>query len=141
MSFGKEFKVNNQTYLIEIFESNINVAKKIKENDYSSIFEGDYSSLFWNEDLIRLEALEYDRKLYAIVDACLNKHSVINSLALYQQYICSLLESGHTKKEILLSSSDEVVVYENYFPLDDKRIRFEKITTSIIDGYNEEKKL
>ena len=135
MSYGKEFKIDNQIYLLEIFEKHVYIAKKNGEDDYSSIFEGNYTSFFWDEELVELNRLDYDDYLYTIIIYCLNWQNIINRGALYQAYIHKLIEDGHTKEEILSNDSDEILIYAMYFPLDYKAAKFKTTTSSIVDGY------
>lgn len=135
MSYGKEFKIDGQVYLLEIFEKHVYVAKKNDDENYSKIYEGDYTSLFWDEELKQFKKLKHEVSLYAITVKCLNRHGIINSEALYQKFIYEMLEHEHSKEEILNSDSDEVLVYELHFPLDYKRENFQSFTSAIIDGY------
>jgi len=139
MSYGKNITMNNSVYLIEKFEENVYVAHKNSDDSYTKIFEGSYTELFWgieiSDDLRVLKSLPYDDMLYAILLYCLDSKGIINRSALYQKYIFSLLKDGHTKEDILSSSSDEVIIYENYYPLDVKREDFEMVTSLMIDSY------
>jgi len=135
MSYGKEFKIDGQVYLLEIFEKHVYIAKKNGEDDYSSIFEGDNASFFWDDELIQLGKLDYEDSLYAMLIKCLNWKGITNSKALYQKFLYGLLEDKYYKEDILASSSDELLVYLMYFPLDYKGKKFKTVSTSLIDGF------
>jgi len=134
MSYGKELKIDNIDYLIEIFDKNIYVAKKNGEDDYTPIYEGDYELFFSADELTKLTRLNYEDSLDVICMYCIEKHGIVNYRSLYTDYIHKLMKMGSTKEEILSSSSDECYIYDIYFPLDSQRSDFEKITSSIIDN-------
>jgi hypothetical protein len=134
MSYGQEFKIDGDIYLIEKSDAHIYVAKKIKEG-YNQIFQGDYSSVFWREEMLELNKLDYDAALYAMLLKTLDYKGLVDCMASYQKYLYGMLESGHAKEEILESASDERFIYALYFPLDTGFSRFKELSTSIIDGW------
>ena len=131
--YGEEFKVDGNVYLIEKNDNHVFVSQKEDDESYTSIFEGDYTSCFWDEELEQLKKLDYETGLYAILCKCLDWTGRINSLASYQRYLFRMLEDGHTKREILSSDSDEILVYATYFPLDIETLEFKKLSSSIIE--------
>ncbi len=139
MSHERNMKIDNVDYLMEKNDEHVHIAKKNSEDGNTLIFEGSYTAFFWGEeisdDLKVIKTLSEDDALYTILLYCLDFKMIINREAHYQEYLFSLLKDGHTKEEILSSSSDEVTIYENYYPLDIERENFKKVTSSMVDGY------
>lgn len=130
MSYGKFFEVDKQNYLLEISDEYVYIAKQIKEDDFTQIYEGNYKDIFWEQELEELEKLNYEEQLYAILIYCLNG-KYINRVELYQKYIYEMMES-HTKEEILSNSNNELSIYKAYYPLDSKGENFKRVTESLI---------
>ena len=133
MSYGIEYNINKEDYLMEIFENHIYIARKENEN-YISLYEGDYESAFSKEELSQLNKLDYDNMLYVILHKWLDRVGETDSYDSYKKYILDMLNGDMTKEDILSSSSDEAIIYDDYFPLDINREKFEGVTRSIINN-------
>lgn len=134
MSYGKEFKINNQTFLIEKNDNYYYIAKKIDTDNYKGLCEGELEDILCSFDVEKiLKVKEYDSRLYCVLITFLNDKSVINSYLDYKKYIREMILSGMSKEDILSSSSDERVIYNSCFPLDEDFNEFDSVTKSILN--------
>lgn len=134
MSYGKEFKLNNQNFLIEKNDNYYYIAKKIDTDNYKGLCEGELEDILCSFDVEKISRIsDYDTRLYSVLITVLNDKGVINSYLDYKTYIREMILSGMSKEDILSSSSDERIIYNRCFPLDEDSIEFETVTKNILD--------
>ena len=141
MSYGKEFTINNQTFLIEKNDNYYYIAKKIDTDNYQSLCEGELEDILCSFDVEKiLKISDYDSSLYSVLITFLNDKGFINSYLNYKKQIREMILSGISKEDILSSSSDARNIYRSCFPLDVDLLElnldlfeFEPITKSILD--------
>lgn len=134
MSYGKEFKLNNQTFLIEKNDNYYYIAKKIDTDNYKGLCEGELEDILCSFDVEKISRIsDYDTRLYSVLITVLNDKGVINSYLNYKTYVREMILSGMSKEDILSSSSDERIIYNSCYPLDEDSIEFETVTKNILD--------
>ena len=62
------------------------------------------------------------------------KISNLDNYNKYKEYILALVGDGMSDEDILSSASDERIIYNIYFALDENLDNFEQITKSILDS-------
>lgn len=133
MSYGKEYKLNGKTYLIEKFDKHISVSEKLDEENYKDIFVGNYEDLFDSDELWQLSKInDYDHALYCMFIFGLDGNGVIDIYSSYKAYVCELLKSGISREDILTAKLDEKHAYSIYYPLDKDFTDFKRVTNDMI---------
>lgn len=120
MSYGEIFEINEKKYLLEVVHSSnlyTYVAERISEDEHIEIAEIEKFDIDYEEKYDIIRKLPSELYMRTILMVILDDYGFYDAYVDYSKYIESMLEQ-HTPSEIINSSSDERVIYAEYYPLD-----------------------
>ena len=95
MSIGREIKINDVNYLIELTTGigfHVYVAEKINDEEYKSIFDDDFADIFEKEFKTIEKIYSANEEFYAILSTVLENKSIVNPYMEYKDNSTKILD-------------------------------------------------